>query len=183
MLKNDDKSDKNALIQNEIQWLQSISSRCELSANSPSLKSLNCTRILFEFRFAALDTCAQGGEKVTDCLKSQVDADYVLEDRADLEASLEEANRKAQEDPDPVHRAQLVKIRNEWQQFVAANCDLGEVGDTPTQLARACASDAIVVRILQLRACTNRLPKDQIPCLSDFRLFEKWPIVIYSKVK
>jgi uncharacterized protein len=202
-LKNDDMSDKPALIESERKWLEAIPATCGVTGKRLSPRSLNCIRIAFELRFTALDSCGDGGEKISECMKEEGEdnggpsvagesgagprASFDCESPstgleivicADAELGqtdirLAETYRKADTALGAAQHKGLVESERKWLQFVNESCPMGAIGGIPPILTRACVRQAFDTRIGQLLQCPKKAPSGQISCLNDFQLFEK----------
>jgi uncharacterized protein len=201
-LKIDDTADKPLLIQSERKWLKSIPEKCALSAAPLSKYSLGCVRNEFELRFTALDSCGDGGEKITECI--QVEADegdqessgaVSIGQRASFDCEspstaleivicadaslgqkdikLAQAYHEAGTAIGAIQHKDLVESERKWLRFVNESCPLGTVGGIPPIMTRGCVRAAFKTRIAQLQNCPQRAPKERMTCLNDFQLFEK----------
>jgi uncharacterized protein len=200
LLNSSDKDERPALIQNEKQWLQSIPSKCGLSAMPLSKKSLNCVRDEFENRFEVLDSCQ---EKISICLQKYADdamrphnvpavpasnqrasfdceapsstLEIVICADADLgqkDIELAEAYHDADAAMGAAQHKDLVDSERQWLRFVSGTCPLGVVGGIPSVLARSCVRTSFQTRIEQLQTCPQKKLQERVLCLNDFHLSE-----------
>jgi uncharacterized protein YecT (DUF1311 family) len=187
---------KTALIQDEKQWLKSISEKCGLAARVNSQTSLNCVRNQFERRFTDLDVCANGDNVIAclhvpdnqpseddsaprasfDCEAPSTALEIVICADAELgqaDIKLAEAYRLAGSKMAQEQKKHLIESERQWLHFVNKTCPLGAVGGIPPIMTRSCVRTAFETRISQLAACPQKKTEEQLPCLNDFHLFEK----------
>ena len=198
-LKNSDKEGRSALIASEKQWLQSIQTKCGLSATLDSQESRNCLINEFELRFTVLDSCS---EKITYCLQSSGDVgdqpaaarstsnrrasfdcetpssalEIVICADAELgqtDIELAQALHDADTANATVLHKDLIESQRKWFSFVSRTCPLGAAGGIPSVLARSCVRTSFQTRIVQLQTCSQKELQARIPCLNDFHLLER----------
>ena len=189
---------KTALIQDEKQWLKSIPEKCGLATRAISQKALDCVRNEFESRFTNLDMCGEEGVSIN-CLHTPDDSgdqpsydsaprasfnceapstalEIVICADAELgkaDIKLAEVYRLAGSNLAEAQRKHLIESEREWLHFVNKTCPLGAVGGIPPIMTRSCVRTAFETRINQLVACPEKKAEEQLPCLTDFQLFEK----------
>ncbi|HEX3968132.1 MAG TPA: lysozyme inhibitor LprI family protein [Edaphobacter sp.] len=181
---------RQALIEDERQWLQSLPQTCHLSIGPPVPGVVSCTRSEFEKRFTALDGCfdnepenclkslhdnsdggsfGNGPRASFNCEKPSTGLEIVICADARLgQTDIELA--KAYKDADSAigtgQHTQLVANEQKWLKSVSQSCPLGPIGGIPSLFARACVRDFFEKRITQLQSCKQKPPQEQIPCLN-----------------
>lgn len=199
MLRSVNSTHRPQVIRSQKDWLQRISTRCGLSAQSISPLVMNCLRNEFEGRFTDLDGCA---DETLSCLKS-VDADekqgatvgdkpsprasfdcenpttaleiVICADARLGEADISRANAYTQAKTIMTSQQQeLIDSEHGWLRYVGETCPMGAVGGIPPLLTRSCVRKAFEVRIQQLQMCPEKKNmEERMQCLNDFRILEK----------
>jgi uncharacterized protein len=192
-LRSAEPSQRGALVANERAWLNSLPSKCGLSATPASQKTINCLRNEFEIRFTLLDGCEGPME---DCVKSVLHPDpqeadtsqpsYAPRASFDCEkpgsplelavcadTDLGEADNKlaamlrdAKSIIPPAQQKALDESQQAWLHFVNSTCPWGSIGGVPSLYARGCVEMLYEKRTAQVQRCARESVPDQATCFS-----------------